>query len=156
MIIKTKKYQLAKNTYIKIALVNALKKQWWAFLIALGICAFTFVSYWFLALGILGAVLFVAFWAIQFAGITQVDQYKVLFDKYTYEIDGRQILIKMNDKQGMQMKWENIQTVDKTKEAYILYVSKGQFVYLPFKIFNSDNDINFFEALLKRKSLVKE
>ena len=85
-----------------------------------------------------------------------MDQYKVLFDKYTYEIDGRQILIKMNDKQGMQMKWENIQTVDKTKEAYILYVSKGQFVYLPFKIFNSDNDIIFFEALLKRKSLVKE
>ena len=154
MIIKTKKTQLAKNVYIKIALINALKKQWWAFLIALGICSFVWLSYWFVIVGVLAAILFVAFWAVQFAGITQVEQYKVLFDRYTYEIDGRQILIKMNDKQGMQMKWENIQTAEKTKEAYILYVSKGQFVHLPFKIFNSDNDINFFEALLKRRSLI--
>lgn len=154
MIIKTKKTQLDKNTYIKIALVNALKQQWWAFLIALGICSFVWLSYWFVVVGVVAAILFVAFWAVQFAGITQVEQYKVLFDKYTYEIDGRQILIKMNDKQGMQMKWENIQTATKTKDAYILYVSKGQFVHLPFKIFNSDNDVNFFEALMKRRNLI--
>jgi len=154
MIIKTKKYQLEKNTYIKTALINALKDQWWAFLIALAICALGFFSWWFILVGVLGAVLFVAFWAIQFTGVTQLDQYKMLFDKYTYEIDSRQILMKMNDKQGMQMKWENIKKVEKQNDSFILYISKGQFLYLPEKIFNSDNDLRFFESLLKRNNLI--
>lgn len=156
MIIKTKKYQLEKNNYLKIALINALKEQWWAFLIALGICAFAFFSWWFLVVGIVAAILFVAFWAIQFSGVTQLEQYKTLFDKYLYEIDSRQIMMKLNDKQGMQMPWEQIKTVQKTKEAYIMFISKGQFLFLPYKIFNSDADIKFFEMLLKRKELLPE
>ena len=38
MIVKTKNYRLEKKEYIKMALRNILKQQWWVSLIVLAIC----------------------------------------------------------------------------------------------------------------------
>lgn len=157
MIIKTKKTQLEKKEYIKIALLKLIKKQWWYGALPIAICAgaFFIFSWWWIISGILVAVLYLAFWAIQFYGVTIVEQNKILFDKLMYEIDSRQILIKLNTKQGMQLTWEQIKEIEQTKDAYLLFISKAQFIYLPFKCFNSDNDMRFLESLFKRKNLVK-
>ncbi|MBC7387711.1 MAG: YcxB family protein [Opitutaceae bacterium] len=157
MTIKTKKYQLKKNEYIKMALLMVLKKTWWygfgplAFII-LGF----FVPYggWYIGFGIIAALLFVAFWAIQFVGVTQMEQNKVMFEKLAYEIDSRFIVIKLNTKQGMQMNWDTIQKAEKQANAFLLIVNKAQFLHFPFSMFNSESDIKFFEALLKRKNLI--
>lgn len=157
MTIKTKKYQLQKNDYIKMALIQVLRKTWWygfgplAFII-LGF----FVKYggWYIGFGIAATVLFCLFWVIQFVGVTQMEQNKVMFEKLTYEIDSRFIMIKLNAKQGMQMNWEMIQSAEKKKDAFVLIVNKVQFLYLPFSIFYSENDTKFMEALLKRKNLL--
>ena len=79
----------------------------------------------------------------------------MLFDKLSYEITSKQIVMKLNPKQGMPVNWESIKTADKAKDAFILRISRAQFVYLPFKIFNNSNDIKFFESILKRKGYIK-
>jgi len=159
MIVKTKKYQLPKKTYINLGLMELLKKQWWYILgpIALGCIAFALPSYkwWFIIPAILIPILYLLFWAIQFAGVTQLEQNKVMFDKLSYEIDSRQVLIKLNTKQGSPMQWSMIKGAKKGKDYFLLIVSKGQFIHLPFKIFNSDNDIKFVESILKRKEYIK-
>ncbi len=158
MIVKTKKYQLPKNTYIKMALMSVFREQWWVALIyvALNLPAFLLPSWWWFIGSTIGLVIYILFWLIQFAGATQLEQFKMLFDKLSYEIDSRQILIKINTKQGMPMKWENIKRVKVSKEAFTLFVNKAQIIHLPYKIFNSDNEVKFMETILKRKGYIKE
>lgn len=88
-------------------------------------------------------------------GVTQMEQNKVIFEKLAYEIDSRQILMKLNVREGMPVQWNMIKRVELTKDAYVLYMSKAQFIHLPFRIFNSENDRKFMETILKRKELIK-
>ena len=157
MIVKTKKYQLPTGTYIKMGLATALKEQWWVILIALAICCgyFWVPSIWWIIGALIAYALYVLFWAIQFTGVTQMEQNKVIFEKLAYEIDSRQILMKINTKQGMPVQWNMIKRAEVKKDAFVLYMSKAQFIHLPFRIFNSDNDRKFLETILKRKELIK-
>ena len=157
MIVKTKKYQLGTRKYIKLGMLNILRSQWWVILIALAIAAMTFIipSNWWWIGSLIAFVLYGLFWLIQFAGVPQLEQNKILFERLSYEITSQQILIKLNPKQGMPMKWENIKKAFIGKDFYLLILSKAQFIYLPFKIFNSDNERKFMETILRRKNYIK-
>lgn len=156
MIIKTKKYKLETSTYIKMAMMALLRKQWWFIIgpIAVACLAFIWPSWWFISGAVLIVVLYLLFWAVQFTGVTQLEQNKLMFEKLSYEIDGRQILMKLNERQGMPLSWDMIKSAVKDKEAYILFLSKAQFIHLPFRIFNHPNDIKLLESLLRRKNLL--
>ena len=157
MIVKTKKYKLETGTYIKIGLLNILKEQWWVFLIYLAICAMYFVipSWWWIIGATIALVLYLLFWVIQFAGIPQLEQNKILFEKLGYEIDSRQILVKVSSKQGMPITWDMVKRASINKNDFVLVVSKAQLIHLPFRIFNNENQIKFVETILKRKGLTK-
>ncbi|MDH5380002.1 MAG: YcxB family protein, partial [Cyclobacteriaceae bacterium] len=104
---------------------------------------------------VIAYALYVLFWVIQFAGLTQMEQGKFLFEKLGYEITSQQILIKLNTKQGMPVKWEQIKKVVIGKNHYLFYLSKVQLIHLPFRVFNSENERKFLETILKRKGLIK-
>ena len=158
MIVKTKKYQLPTGTYIKLGLKNILKEQWWVALIAVAIClGYIWIpSWWWISMGLLAYALYWLFWVIQFAGVTQMEQNKIMFNKLAYEIDSRQILMKVNAREGMPIKWDMIKKATIKKEAFLFIMSKAQFIYLPFKSFNSENEIRFVETILKRKGLLEK
>ena len=79
-----------------------------------------------------------------------------MFEKLSYEITSQQILIKLDTKRGMPMKWENIKRAIVGKDAFVFIVNKAQLIHLPFKIFKSHNEVKFIETILKRKGLTKE
>ena len=157
MIVRTKKYQLPTKKYIGIAFKAVLQQQWWVILIYLAICAGYFLapSHWWITGATIALSLYLLFWLIQFAGVTQLEQGKFMFQKLSYELSSQQILIKLNAKQGMPMKWDQIKRAVKGKDAFILYASKAQLLHFPFKIFNNENEIRFFETVLKRKGYIK-
>lgn len=157
MIVKTRKYKLENSTYIKLALVNIAKEQWWVLLIYFGLNAGVFIwpSWWWFIGATIALTLYVLFWLIQFAGVTQLEQNKILFEKLSYEIDSRQILIKVNTKQGMPVNWDLIKKANITKDAFVLIMSKAQLIHLPFKLFATDNEKKFVETILKRKGYMK-
>jgi hypothetical protein len=157
MIVKTKKYQLSTSTYIKMAMINVLKKQWWVFLIALAICGGYFIipsMWWFIGAGI-ALVLYLLFWLIQFAGVTQMEQSKILFERLAYEINSQQVLIKISSKQGMPIQWDQIKSAKVGKDSITLVVNMAQIIYLPFKVFKTENERKFVETILKRKGYLK-
>lgn len=158
MIVKTRKYTLENGTYIKLALMNILREQWWVFLITLALMcgAFFIFSWWWIIGPLIALALYVLFWVIQFAGVTQLEQNKVLFERLSYEINSQQVLIKVSAKQGMPLKWNMIKKARVGKDYFLLIVSKAQLIYLPFRIFNTDNERRFVESILKRKGYVKE
>jgi hypothetical protein len=158
MIAKTKKYKLEKKKYIQLGLINVLLQQWWVILIAIGIACLTFIypeTIWFYIIAGAGLILYTLFWVIQFAGVTQMQQNNILFEKLSYEIDSKQILIKFTTKQGMPLTWDKVQSASRRGKAFLLIISKAQFIYLPYHIFSADNEIKFVEAILKRKNFIK-
>lgn len=162
--VRTKRYALETKKYIKLSMLNFVKTQWkWALiplalLLVNAIISLTGVypNIWIYIVILVGVLLYVAFWAIQFTGITQLEQYKPMFEKYQYEFDSRQILMKINQKEGGVMKWEQIQEVYRDKDAYVMVISRGQFIYLPYNIFNTEHDVKVFERILKQKNLLQD
>jgi hypothetical protein len=162
MIVKTRKYQLEPKVYIQLAMKHLLRTQWrWA-AVPVGIIVLNIIlnftiypNIWIYFIALAVVIGYLLFWAIQFTGVTQMEQNKVIFQKMLYEIDGRQILMKLNSKEGIQMKWEMIKEGFKEKDHFLLVLSRAQFIHLPFSIFNSENDIKFTESLLRRKNLIK-
>ncbi len=163
MIVKTKKYQLNTKTYRKVAMRNVLRNQWWLpVAIFLGIVVLNLLlnlvysNIWIYFLAPLGVGLYFLFWYIQFTGAPHLEQMKPMFQRLGYEINGREVLLKASAREGMQIPWDYVKHAEKGKDAYILYLSKAQFIHLPFRIFNSDNDIRFVEAIMKRRGLLGE
>ena len=140
-----------------MGMTNILKEQWWVFLIAIAISCMTFIipSNWWWIGSLIALTLYWLFWLIQFSGVPQLEQNKMLFEKLTYEITSKEILIKLNIKQGMPVKWETIKHASMGKNHFLLTLSKAQFIYLPFKVFRSDNERKFTETILRRKGYIK-
>lgn len=159
MIVKTKKYQLTQKTYIRLGMDNILREQWWVWFIPAAILVLGLLAgfpWWGLGIGLTASLLYVLFWGVQFGGASQMEQNKMMFERFTYEIDSRQILMKLNERQGMPFTWDKILKVRKTADAFVLVISKGQFLYWPFDIFRSELDLKFTEGLLRRKGLLKD
>lgn len=159
MNIKTKKYQLDSNTYVKIALQNVMKKYWWAWLIPVAILLIPIFApgalWWCVGTAVTLSILYVLFWLIQFSAITKLDQYKMLFERLSYEINSQKIMIMLNPKQGMPISWDQIQKAKKAKDHFLLEISMAQFIYLPFSVFKGEHEIRFLETVLKRKGLIE-
>jgi hypothetical protein len=158
MQIKTKKFSLDKKTYIRLGMQSLLREWWWAWLVLIPILALPiFVKgalWWCLFAAVLLSGLYLAFVWVQFAGVSQMEQAKQMFDKYVYEIDSRQILAKINEREGMKIEWGKIQKVKQTKDYFLFYLSRGQFLYFPNQVFLGKNDVKFLEAILRRKNLL--
>ncbi|MDJ1471654.1 YcxB family protein [Cytophagaceae bacterium DM2B3-1] len=160
---KTKKYQMDKKVYVRLGMTHLLKTQWYWVFVPVGIIVLNIIlnvtkvytNWWIYLIAFLVALGYVLFWAIQFTGISQLEQYKVMFDKFSYDINTKQINAMINAKEGMQIGWDMVKDVYKEKDAYTLVLSRGQFIHLPFNIFNSDNDLKFFERILRQKNLIK-
>ncbi|MEQ8362231.1 MAG: YcxB family protein [Cyclobacteriaceae bacterium] len=158
MIVKTKNYRLEKKSYIKLAMRNILKQQWWVALIVIAIClGYVWIPniWWFIG-AFIGAALYLLFWWVQFYGVTQLEQGKMLFERLSYEINSQQVLIKLSAREGMPMKWDQIKSAQIGKDHFLLMVNKAQLIHLPFKIFNSENERKFVTSILKTKGLIKQ
>jgi hypothetical protein len=158
MLVKTKKYKLEERTYIRLAMRNLLREQWWVFLIAIGIISLTFFikTVWFFIVSIIGLIGYSLFWLLQFYGVTQMVENKILFDRLGYEINSQQLLIQIDTKRGMPILWEKVKRVIQKADAFLVVISKTHLVYLPYKIFHNANEIKFLETILKRKNLLKK
>lgn len=160
MVVKTKNYKLEKKVYINLALKNVLMKQGWiavagALVLCLGYLIPGADSIWWFIGAVVGLGLYILFWWIQFYGVTQLDQGKMLFEKFAYEISSQQILMKINAREGMPLKWDQIQKAAIGKDYFVLFVNKAQVIHWPFKIFNTENERKFVTSVLRTKGLVK-
>lgn len=158
MIVKTKNYKLEKKTYIRIALSAVLKQQGWMALVGALVISLGYLwiaSVWWFIVAIFGLGLYLLFWWIQFYGVTQLEQGRMLFEKFSYEISSQQIVMKLNPREGMPLKWDQIKRASIGKDFFALFVNRAQVIYLPFKIFNTENERKFVASILKTKGLVK-
>ncbi len=147
---------MEKKDYIRLAFRNVLRQQWWVGLIFIAICLgslWVFSIWWYVG-AVVALGLYLLFWWLQFYGVTQLDQGKMLFERYSYEITSQQILMKLNAREGMPIKWDQIKTAQIGKDHFLLFINKAQIIYWPFKIFNTENEKKFVQSILKTKGFV--
>ena len=157
MKVTTKNYRMEKQDYIRLAFRNILRQQWWVGLIAVAICLgslWVFSIWWYVA-AVVALGLYLLFWWLQFYGVTQLDQGKMLFERYSYEITSQQIIMKLNPREGMPIKWDQITKAQIGKDHFILFINKAQLIYWPFKIFNTENERKFVQSVMRTKGLVQ-
>ena len=129
--IRTKKTQLTTDTYTKMVMGEVWKKDWVYALIpfALGLVPALFVhSWWWIVLAVVLTILFVLFRSAQVTGITQMEQSKPLFERMAFEMDNKQLLLRVGpEKEGkaMQLTWDMIGRVRRDADAYVLYLKPG-------------------------------
>lgn len=157
LFVKTKKYQLQTQTFIRIGFATVMKRYWWAFLVPIAIIIPGFIwpaaMPWVLGGAVLATILYLLFWYIQFYGLTQLPQGKFLFDKYAYYFDNNRILLMKNEKEGAPIQWDQIKKVEKRDNAMLLWFSPVQFLHLPYTIFNTNNEIRWLETMIRRKRI---
>lgn len=175
--IRTKKYQFDTNTYTRLAMAEVWRREWWyaAVPFAVGLLPALFVhSWWWLALAVVLTVLYALLRSAQVTGVTQMEQSKPLFERMSYELDQRHIVLRQTEQKALAMSWESIGRVRRDPDGFRLYLKPGEapaelagwrrwvartfdvpvFLHLPLRLFNSDNDRKLFEALLRRKNLL--
>ncbi len=162
MVVKTKKFALDKKVYINKSFKRQIRESWYWLLIPAAVMLLglglhfsgVYKNWWILITAITGGILYVLFWYAQFYAATQMDQNKQMFEKFSYEIDSRQILVKVNQREGGVIKWETIKSAEQDDNGFSLIMGRGQFLYFPKNVFNSEHDLKLFESILKRKSLI--
>lgn len=157
MKVTTKNYRMEKKDYIRLAFRNVLRQQWWVGLIAIATCLgslWIFSIWWYIG-AVVALGLYLLFWWLQFYGVTQLDQGKMLFERYSYEVTSQQILMKISANQGMPIKWDQIKRAQVGKDHFLLFINKAQLIYWPFKIFNTENEKKFVQSILKTKGLTQ-
>lgn len=175
--IVTKKTQFDTNAYTRLAMADVWRKDWVYALVpfAIGLLpAIVWHSWWWLALSAVLTLLFVLLRSAQVTGVTQMEQSKPLFERMSFEMDQKQLLLRVSKEKAMQLTWDMISKVRRDGDAYLLYLKPGAppegtapwrlwlartfdvpvFLHLPQRVFNSDNDRKLFEALLRRKNLL--
>ncbi|NEM96438.1 hypothetical protein [Pontibacter burrus] len=175
--IRTKKYQLDKDLFTKIALGKVWRREWWYALIPFALfmlpAVFSF-SWWWVVGAVIMTIIYVAIRSAQIVGVTRVEQGTALFEKMNYEIDQRQIIMKRNEREGMSMNWDMIAKAERSNDAFLLWLKPASadlmpkgfkgwlartfqapvFIHLPYRIFVGTNDVKLMESLLRRKSLI--
>ncbi len=157
MTIKTRRYRLPKDRYFQLAFGQLLRTQWWVSVLLLGGAAWTayyYRSWWALAPA-LAWLLYMAFWSLQFYGVMTLEQNQFIFEPMAYELSSQRILMQLGSKQGAGIEWKQVVRAQARKDAFLLVLSKAQFLYLPHKIFKSPHEVQWMHALLKRKGFVR-
>lgn len=157
MIIRTKKCKLATSRYIKTCYWEIMRSKWWVlslFTIVIGALFYTNHAYWGIFVIVL-LLIFLAFYFFQLYAVTVMPNNKLFFERLSYQISSKQIMVQITSKQGMPIMWDQIKFVRKKKACFVLFLSVAQCLYWPYRIFNTPQEIKFLKMLLKRKKLLK-
>lgn len=151
---QTKPYNISKEEYTKIVIQNRFKKSWWLYLLMILLGVFhlqnfgkdsfsTFLTI-FAFLYPLSIVIFLYFW-------TNSKGHAPIFETTNLNFDDDYLYFERNDNET-KLNPESIQKIISNTKCWLLYVSKGQFIYVPKYIFYSDEDSKKFSALINLKS----
>jgi YcxB-like protein len=157
MIVKTKKTQLDKKEYIKLAFENLVKSFWWALVIPFVWCLFYFAapSMWWFITGAIMLVILVGGTYLLLWTITKNAQFEMLFQKYAFHIDSRSLTLMVNAKQGSPLQWSQIQRVELKNNDFVLYMNRATMFVIPEKAFANPNDYKFTKSIMEKKGLFK-
>jgi hypothetical protein len=153
MLIKTKEFQFPKSLYFMILFKSSLTKSWWIVALLASMAVYQGVKGFSKSLLLLGglAMVFPSYLVIRCWVHASSKKNRLFFKERSFEIDYQFLISRFPDGTENKIKLDTIIGVRKKKKAYHLFISKRQFIYLPYSAFYSDKDINYFESILRTR-----
>ncbi len=146
--IKTDKFDITKNEYLKVNISVLLKKKWWKFIL-----------YWVIAIYLTFApdknplLIFCMIFLYAFPFIMVFEYWrfaiakenKKIFGERYYEITEEQINAYLVNGSSSIIKFDQFVKKLELQDYYLLYISKSQSLYFPKKIFKTAEDLVWFK-----------
>lgn len=155
--IKTKKFQLTKKEYFMFLVRLELKRRGWLFLFMWMFSAFVLFtgkkdsfSIFIIVVGFMYPVLTIyKYWIF-----ANSKDNKIIFYERQHEIFSDRIISGMGEISNSTVPMQNFVKVFELNDLYLLYYTKGQAIFLPKRIFETQEDENWFrnEVFLKIKN----
>jgi len=150
----TGKIKLTSKKFFIILITTYIKKKWWllAWIWALILILLldnnkdSIELFLVLFLFLFQILLVVQYWRYAYS-----KENKVFLLERHYEIAPGIISASMEDGTLQPLKTEHFIKVFKTKEYYLLYIAKAQFIYLPVDSFSNSTDKQWFEDEIIKK-----
>ena len=155
--IKTKKFQLTKKEYFSFIIRVLLKKRWWLFafilLISIALIFKDKKDYTENSIMVFGffypLVILFHYWKF-----VNSKENKIFFTERQHEVYPDKITSQMGEISEGTIAVTSFIKVLELNDLYLLYISKGQCLYFPKRIFETQEDENWFrnEVFLKIKN----
>lgn len=149
--VNTKQYSLTQKEYTKIILKKKLRSSWWLYALMFVIAVFHFnkfgenhFSTFFVIFAFaypLASFIYLYYWA-------NSKDHQPIFSKTDLSFDNEYLYFKRNSNES-KLSPKTIQRVISSSEFWMLYISKGQFIYVPKNIFHSEEDYKQFADIIK-------
>ncbi|MGL2963673.1 YcxB family protein [Flavobacterium sp. RSB2_4_14] len=152
--IKTNKIQLTTNTLFSTLLRVYFKKRWWLILwmMIFGILVSTSSKRGFNEIFIMVVSFAYPFLIVlQYWRFAKSKDNKIFLLEKEYEIQDNKIIATLSDGTTNTIMTEHFVKVIKLKTAYLLYLSKTQFIYIPKDAFKSEAEKSWFEQEIINK-----
>ncbi len=151
--IQTKQYSISKKEYTKIIIQKRFEKTWWLYVLMIIVGTFHLQKF-----GEDNFSSFIAIFAFSYPFLTIAYLYfwtnskghKPIFSETNLSFDDDYLYFKRNDSET-KLNPSSIQKVISNTDNWMLYVSKGQFIYVPKDIFYSNEDYLKFIKIIKAK-----
>lgn len=152
--IETKIFSLSRKEYTKIVMLTRLKKLWWMYL-AIFILGFLYLKGF--GKNTFSTVMFI--FSLLYPFITFIYLYfwsnskghNPIFNDVSMSFDKEYLHFKSNDNEN-KLNTTNIQKIISSKTYWLIYFSKGQFLYVPKEIFFKNFDFEAFKVLIKQSN----
>ncbi len=104
---------------------------------------------------VVGSVIFLSYFlALPYIRNPAKTQIKLHFQNRTCEINDNYFSTAFEDGSLSKIHFNNYIKATRESDWYFMYLTPAYFEYLPIRVFNSEDDINEFEAALKTKKLI--
>jgi hypothetical protein len=151
--IKTKEFSFPKSVYLKILIINSLKRSLWAvvFLIMIVLYQATKGPSNLLLILIALLVALISYLVFKCWRHSNSKTQRLFFKERVFEINSQSIDVLFTEGTASKIQINDIARVVKNKEYYLLFLTKKQFIYVPLFAFRTPGDINSFDAILKAR-----
>lgn len=153
-------FRLDRKKYLKILLYNRFRRYWWMYLLMLAV-ALMYIPQFNAGMIQKGIVIFpfayIAFLFIWFYRWTYSSKNANLYNEVRYSFDTDNLHIESSGSSS-SIAFDKITEYRKEKEYWLIYLSKGQFFYIPLEAFQNKQDRQQFsdrivEAVNRRITL---
>ena len=146
--INTKNIKLTNKTLFTTLLTVYLKKRWWLITLILIISLLISLKenkdnndYFIMFFSFIYPLLI----TLQYWRFANSGDNKIFLLERNYEIDDEKIIGNLNDGTSSTIMNNHLIKTIQLKNAYLLYISKLQFIYIPKNGFQTEQDKNWFE-----------
>lgn len=157
--IETQTFKLQPNTYFKIMATNRLRRNWWMYLGYFAFALFFLKDFHQSDLTSFMVIFGFAYPPLLFGYLyywAQSQRNQAFFMERKMVLDEDKITSIDQDGAHNEIFWKHVFRVVDRPQYWLLYIAKGQFIYLPKDIFHDETDQQTVSNLMSSLSTEKQ